>query len=89
MTIGKNFDTLNVRQTGKITAPGAISFDSSDKSVATIENDGTILGKKPGKTIITATGQNGAQTSTTVEVKYSFWQWILVILAFGWLWLPL
>ena len=87
-TISKSFDVLSVRGTGKIACEGATSFASSDKSVADVDNRGNILGKRPGSTVITATTPAG-QEMITVTVKYSLWQWPLVIFLFGWIWLPL
>ncbi len=88
IVIPKNFTILNPRHSGKITAEDAISYESSNKSVATIDNNGNILAKRPGTTVITATTPYG-KSSITVTVKYSFWQWLLVIFVFGWIWLPL
>ena len=67
---------------------GATGYTSSNTSVATIDNNGNILGKRRGTTVITATTPTG-DVNITVTVKYSFWQWVMVILLFGWIWLPL
>ena len=86
--ISKNFSALNVRQAGKLTAAGATGFTSGNPAVASIDNQGNILGKRPGSTVITATTLTG-QGTITVTVQYNFWQWLLVIFLFGWIWLPL
>ena len=88
IVINKNFDVLNVRQTGKITAQSATGYQSGNNRVATIDQQGNILGKRPGTAVITVQTTSGT-SNITVAVKYSFVQWLLVIFAFGWIWLPL
>ena len=84
--ISKNFHVLYVRRSGKITAQGATGYQSSDESVAVIDDQGNIFGRRPGTTVITVQTANGKK-NISVTVKYSFVQWLLVIFAFGRLWL--
>jgi pimeloyl-ACP methyl ester carboxylesterase len=92
LTLSKNFDKLNPRHSGTITATGADgtitwSLRDSDSKFATIDQDGTIHGKARGTILVTA--KTATQTQALeVKVEYSFWQWLLVIFMFGWIWVP-
>ena len=48
---------------------GVISYSSSDETVATVADDGTITGHKVGSAVITAASDNGKTASLTVYVK--------------------
>lgn len=48
---------------------GVIAYSSSDETVATVADDGTITGHKVGSTVITATSDNGKTANLTVYVK--------------------
>ncbi|MBQ3150068.1 MAG: bacterial Ig-like domain-containing protein [Clostridia bacterium] len=73
------------------------SFDSNGLVVSVTYSDGTseeltdgftLSGTenlKYGENEITVT-KGAKSASFTVEVKYKWWQWIIVILLFGWLW---
>lgn len=84
--VSKDFDVLNVRKSGKITAPGASGFTSSNPAVASIDSQGNVTGRRPGSAVIAVFTPDG-QGIIEVTVKYSFWQWLLVIFLFGWRWL--
>ncbi len=59
---------------------------SSDTSIIETK-DGALSAKKTGTVFVSATSLDGkTRTNYEVTVKYSWWQWIIVILLFGWLW---
>lgn len=63
------------------------TLKSSDESVATVHEDGRIETKGRGTAVITATTEDGGYTASyTINVSYSFLQWLIVILLFGWIW---
>jgi hypothetical protein len=64
-----------------------ITWESSDKNVATVDKDGLITGVKRGAATITGTDLDGLKVTREIKVDYSPLQWILVIFLFGWLWL--
>lgn len=67
-----------------------VTYTSSNPSVATVDENGNVYGAKKGSADITVTVTdeygNSASDTCTVQVKYSFWQWIIKILLFGWIW---
>ena len=67
-----------------------VKYESSDTKVATVDKDGKIYGAKKGTATITCTvtdsSGNTVQDTCKVTVKYSFGQWLIVILLFGWIW---
>lgn len=59
---------------------------SSDTSIVETKND-TLTAKKTGTAFVAATSNDGkTRTNYEVTVEYSWWQWIIVIVLFGWLW---
>lgn len=67
-----------------------ITYKSSDPSVATVDEDGYITTVGRGTTLITSTivyenGETEVQLNN-VEVVYNWWQWLIVIFLFGWIW---
>ena len=67
-----------------------IKYESSNTKVATVDKNGKVYGAKKGMATITCTvtdsGGNTVQDTCKVNVKYSFGQWLIVILLFGWIW---
>ena len=64
-----------------------IHWRSSDEKVATVTSDGTVHAVGRGTAIITAESADGyAKGTCEVKVGYSFRQWLIKILLFGWIW---
>ena len=65
-----------------------VSVTYSDGTSEELTDGFTLSGTenlKYGENEITVT-KGAKSASFTVEVKYKWWQWIIVILLFGWLW---
>ena len=90
--------TLNYKKSAKINpkidaekgTEYSVSYTSSNPKVATVDENGKVYGAKKGSATITCTvtDSNGNTVSDTckVTVKYSFGQWLIKILLFGWIW---
>ncbi len=66
-----------------------LKWSTADESIVTVDEDGNIYGVKAGTTTVTvkATDSKNSFTKTfNVEVNYSFLQWIIIIVLFGWIW---
>lgn len=67
-----------------------VYYTSSDESVATVDSNGNVSATGTGNTTITVTviDQFGNSVTDTcdVSVNYNWWQWIIVIVLFGWIW---
>ena len=67
-----------------------VKYSSSNTKVATVDKNGKVYGAKKGTATITCTvtdsNGNTVQDTCKVTVKYSFGQWLIVILLFGWIW---
>lgn len=64
-----------------------IVWSSSNESVATVNENGEIYGANLGTATITASTADGSVVATCeVTVKYSFLQWIIIYILFGWIW---
>ncbi len=67
-----------------------IVYESSDVSVATVDKDGNVTATGTGEAEITVTVTdeygNVVEDICTVTVSYTWWQWLIVIFLFGWIW---
>ncbi|MBQ6708780.1 MAG: Ig-like domain-containing protein [Clostridia bacterium] len=67
-----------------------VTYTSSDNDVVTIDQNGNITTKDKGTATITVTVTdefgNEVKDTCQVEVKLNWWQWIIWILLWGWLW---
>ena len=67
-----------------------VKYSSSNTKVATVDENGKVYAAKRGSATITCTvtDSNGNTVHDTckVTVKYSFGQWLIKILLFGWIW---
>lgn len=64
-----------------------IEFKSSNPKVATVDEKGNVTATGKGTATITAASKDGkASAECKVTVKYTWWQWIIIIVLFGWIW---
>lgn len=67
-----------------------VTYSSSDPSVANVDANGKVTATGTGNATITCTVKDTQGNTVTdtceVEVKYNWWQWIIVIVLFGWIW---
>lgn len=67
-----------------------VEYSSSNTKVATVDDNGKVYGAKKGSATITCTvtdsNGNVATDTCKVTVGYSFGQWLIVIVLFGWIW---
>lgn len=89
--------TLNYKSNSKINADISgncekytVEYKSSNSAVVSVDNDGNIYACKRGTAEISCvvTDEAGHQVSDTcnVTVNYTWWQWIIKIVLFGWIW---
>ena len=85
----KESTTLNV-QIEDIGAPYTLTYTSTNAKVATVDQNGKVTAHKRGtadiNVIVTDEDGNSVSKIVTVTVKYTWWQWLIVILLFGWIW---
>lgn len=79
--------SLNYKSSAKLTATGAktIKWSSSNTSVATVDANGNVTATGKGSAVITADG-GSTKATCNVTVGYAWWQWIIVVVLFGWIW---
>lgn len=87
---------MNFRQTLRLFAnvfpeeaaySAEIIWESSDESVATVNEYGEVYATGVGSATITAKTADGSVSATCeINVTYSVLQWIIVYLLFGWIW---
>lgn len=88
--------TMNFKKTSRLYAdvlPEEAAFSanivwtSSNPKVVSVDENGTITAKSRGTAVITAATEDGKfSDSCTVTVTYSWLQWIIVYILFGWIW---
>ena len=90
--------SLNYKKSAKLTpkidvdegVTYTVKYESSNPKVATVDLNGNVYGAKKGsadiKVTVTDSAGNTVTDTCNVKVKYSFGQWLIVILLFGWIW---
>lgn len=64
-----------------------IKWTSSNTKVATVDENGKVTMTGQGTATITAKSiDNATEATCKVTVTYSTWQWIIIIVLFGWIW---
>lgn len=97
MSVSVEGATLNYKETKTLT-PEITTIDnksytvsySSDSQNVTVDENGKICGAKKGSANITVTVTDAKGNTVTdtceVTVDYTWWQWIIRIVLFGWIW---
>ena len=78
---------LNYKGSAKLTASSSnnVKWSSSNTNVATVDANGNVKATGTGSAVITAES-GSAKATCSVNVSYAWWQWIIVIVLFGWIW---
>ena len=67
-----------------------VAYNSSNPNVASVGADGNVKAIKKGTATITCTVTdqygNTVKDTCKVTVNYTAWQWVIIILLFGWIW---
>ena len=64
-----------------------VVWTSSNPKVVEVNEDGVITAKGNGTVTITAATEDGKFSDTcTVTSQITWWQWVIIIVLFGWLW---
>ena len=86
----KSSTTLKPTVTADEGVKYTVKYESSNPNTASVDENGRVYGNHRGAAIITCTVTdefgNEVKGSCVVTVDYSVWQWIIIILLFGWIW---
>jgi|LSQX01.3.fsa_nt_gb uncharacterized protein YjdB len=64
-----------------------VTWTSDNREVATVDSSGNVTAKGRGTVTITATSEDGGHKAICdITVTYAWWQWLIKILLFGWIW---
>ena len=90
LNMNKESITLNYKKSETLSTDysgfGKVRWTSSDTKVAVVDENGKVTATGRGKAVITAADFDGNTAECQVTVKYSFIQWVIVIVLFGWIW---
>lgn len=87
LTISRTQLHLIYRQTETLTANDAVTWQSSSESVVKVDPaSGKLTAAGIGTAAVTATADDGRTAFCTVTVQYAWWQWLIRIFLFGWIW---
>lgn len=64
----------------------SITWMSSDVNVAQVNSNGQVTGIARGTAVISAITSDGQKVDIKVTVRFEWWQWLIQILLFGWIW---
>ncbi len=82
-----SFQITNVTVTPDTATNKGLQWGTSDIFVASVDNSGNVYARGKGTaTIYVEIVDGGRYDTCTVKVKYSLWQWLIIIFLFGWLW---
>ena len=86
----KKSTTITPSITADDGAKYTVKYSSSNTKVATVDENGKVYAAKKGSATITCTvtdsNGNTVQDTCKLTIKYSFGQWLIKILLFGWIW---
>ncbi len=86
----KKSATIKPNITADKGAKYTVKYESSNPKVASVDKNGKVTALKKGSAKITCTvtdsNSNTVSDTCNVTVKYSFGQWLIIILLFGWIW---
>lgn len=91
MAISESSVDMNYKSTTQLSAfangvdSSKITWTSSNPNVASVDKNGNVTATGTGSAVITAS-YGDYSASCNVNVNYSFLQWIIVIVLFGWIW---
>ena len=77
---------MTYKSTDYLTAGARVTWSSSDTSIVTVDEDGNLTAVGRGEATITATAWDGRTATCEVTVRYSFWQILILLFLFGWIW---
>ena len=64
-----------------------LTWTSSNEKVATVDANGNVYASGTGNATITVTSADGkVNESCEITVSYQWWEWIIIIVLFGWIW---
>jgi hypothetical protein len=79
--------TMHFKDSKTLTANRDVVWDSDNEKAVTVDASGKLTAVGKGKATITATDTvTGDTAKCEVTVKYSFAQWLILIILFGWIW---
>ena len=86
----KASSTLKPTIKAESNAEYTVKYSSSNTKVATVDKNGKVIATGTGNATITCTVTdscgNTVKDTCEVTVSYAWWQWIIVIVLFGWIW---
>ena len=86
----KKSTTLIPQVTADDGAEYTVQYESSNPKVAKVDSNGNVYAAEKGTAEIkvTVTDQSGNTVTDTckITVKYTWWQWIIKVVLFGWIW---
>ena len=78
---------LQYRTSARLTASEDVEWTTRDSLVAEVSGTGVVSAVGRGRTTIAAIATGADKTAEcTVEVYYTWWQWLIMILLGGWIW---
>ncbi len=87
MTISQTQMQLIYRRQAVLTANEAVTWKSSNDAVVKVDpKNGSLYAAGRGSATVTATTGDGRTATCTVAVQYAWWQWLIRIFLFGWIW---
>ena len=87
LTVSQTQLQLIYHQKETLTANDAVTWQSDNHAVVKVDPaSGKLTATGIGTAAVTATTDDGRTATCTVTVQYAWWQWLIRIFLFGWIW---
>lgn len=87
LTISQTQMRLIYRKQETLTAIDAVTWQSDNDAVVKVDSaSGKLTATGTGTATCTVTANDGRTATCTVTVQYAWWQWLIRIFLFGWIW---
>lgn len=91
-TLNETSKAMNYKSSSAISyetnyAKADLTWTSSNEKVATVDDEGKVYAAGTGSATINVTSADGTvNENIEITVSYQWWEWIIIIVLFGWIW---
>jgi len=82
-----NYRSGSAQLNAMFAGDGPLTWQVQDESIVTVDANGMLRAqRRRGSTAVAVFDEHGNGDAIRVDVQYAWWQWLIVIFLFGWIW---